>query len=115
MRTQQKILETPTTRLTAIDVRVYFTDKRHVHETIMPASKHVQTKSETHRIERYNCLMRHWFRRFKRKSNIVSKSVQMVDLTIALFARFRINCNVFDILNTSDIARNIIIYGKLWN
>ncbi|MDE0636442.1 MAG: hypothetical protein OXI43_11395 [Candidatus Poribacteria bacterium] len=49
---------------------------------------------ETHRIERSNCLMGHWFGRFKRKSIIVSKSVEMVDLTIALFARFRTNGNV---------------------
>ena len=58
-----------------------------------------RTKAETHRIERNNGLMRHWFGRFKRKSIIVSKSVEMVDLTIALFARFRVNADVFDILN----------------
>ncbi len=31
----------------------------------------------------YNNIMRHWFGRFKRKSIIVSKSLQMVDITIA--------------------------------
>ncbi len=95
----KETLEKLTTRLSALDVRVYFTDKWHVYETLLPASKHVQTKAETHRIERNNCLMRHWFGRFKRKSIIVSKSVEMVDLTIALFARFRVNADVFDILN----------------
>ena len=54
---------------------------------------------KTHRIERNNCQMRHSFGRSKRKSIIVSKSLEMVDLTIALFAKFRVNGNVFDIVN----------------
>ena len=38
------------------------------------------------------------FGRFKRKSIIVSKSVEMVNVTVALFAKFRVNGDVFDIL-----------------
>ena len=105
----KETLEKLTTRLAALDVEVYYTDKWQVYETLLPASKHVQMKAETHRIERNNSLMRHWFGRFKRKSIIVSKSVEMVDLTIALFARFRTNGNVFDILNTNEIVPSIII------
>ena len=87
-------------RLSALNVEIYYTDKWKGYESVLPASKHVQTKvSETHSIQRNNCLMRHGFGRFKRKPIIVSKSVEMVDLTIALFARFRVNGNVFDILN----------------
>ena len=59
-------------------------------------------------LERNNCLMRHWFGRFKRKSIIVSKGVEMVNLTIALFARFRVNGNVFDILNLDKLTSNTI-------
>ena len=59
-----------------------------------PKDKLVQTKKETHRIERNNCRMRHWFGRFKRKSIIVSKSVEMVNVTVALFAKFRVNGDV---------------------
>ena len=98
------------TRLTSLDVEVYYTDKWHVYETLLPTTKHVQTKAETHRIERNNCLMRHWFGRFKRKSIIVSKSVEMVDLTIALFARFRVNADVFDILNLRG-GQSISLFG----
>jgi hypothetical protein len=36
---------------------------------------------------------RHWFGRFKCKSIIVSKSKEMVDLTMTLFARFWVNGN----------------------
>ena len=57
-------------------------------KTLLPARKHVQDKAETHQIERNNCAMRHWFGRFKRKSIIVSKSKEMVDLTIALLPVF---------------------------
>ena len=78
---------------------LYYTDKWQVYSSVLPASKLVETKAETHRIERNDCRMRHWFGRFKRKSIIVSKSLEMVDLTIALFAKFRGNGNVFDILN----------------
>ena len=105
----KETLEKLTTRLAALDVEVYYTDKWQVYETLLPASKHVQTKAETHRIESNNCAMRHWFGRFKRKSIIVSKSVEMVDLTIALFARFRVNGDVFDILEGDEITPSIII------
>ena len=53
--------------------------------------------------------MCHWFGRFKRKSIIVSKSVEMVDLTIALFARFRVNGDIFDILDDGEMIPIIII------
>ena len=104
----KETLEKLTTRLAAFNVKTYYTDKWHVYPSVLPASKLVQTKAETHRIERNNCRMRHWFGRFKRKSIIVSKSVEMVDLTIALFARFRVNGNVFDILNLGGVQPNII-------
>lgn len=101
-------LEKLKTRLDALNVEMYYTDKWHVYETLLPASKHVQTKKETHGIERNNCRMRHWFGRFKRKSIIVSKSVEMVNQTMALFARFRVNGDVFDILDMDEIQPTII-------
>ena len=97
-----------TNRLAIFNVKRYWTDKWQVYETILPPSKHVQDKAETHGIERNNCQMRHWFGRFKRPSIIVSKSVEMVDLTIALFARFRVNADMFDILNLGGGQPNII-------
>jgi IS1 family transposase len=105
----KETFEKLTRRLETLNVKAPYTDKWQVDESILPASKHVQTKAETHRIERSNCLMRHWFGRFKRKSIIVSKSVEMVNLTIALFARFRVNGDVFDILKLGGMeTRNII-------
>ena len=108
-RRDKEALEKLTTRLVSTcNVKIYYTDKGHVYPSVLPVSKLVQTKAETHRIEHNNCRMKHYFGRFKQKSIIVSKSVEMVDLTIALFARFRVNGNVFDILNIGGGQPNII-------
>lgn len=84
-------------KLSTWQVKLYYTDDWHPYKAVIPPNLLVQSKKETHRIERNNNIMRHWFGRFKRKSIIVSKSIQMVDLTIALFARFRVNGSIFDI------------------
>lgn len=84
-------------KLSQWQVKLYFTDDWHPYKAVIPPNLLIQSKKETHRIERNNNLMRHWFGRFKRKSIIVSKSLQMVDLTVALFARFRVNGSIFDI------------------
>jgi insertion element IS1 protein InsB len=34
---------------------------------------------------------RHWFARLKRTSIVVPKSLKMVDLTMALYAKFHVN------------------------
>jgi IS1 family transposase len=96
-------------RLEKWNVKVYYTDDWHPYRAVIPKDKLVQTKKETHRIERNNCRMRHWFGRFKRKSIIVSKSVEMVNVTVALFAKFRVNGDVLDILKIGQIEPNIII------
>ena len=36
-------------------------------------------------IERLNSRLRHWFARFRRRTCVVSKALEMVDATIALF------------------------------
>ena len=110
-------------RLEKWNVRVYYTerggtdDRRSfvppldykTYASVIPREKLVQTKAETHGIERNNCRMRHWLGRFKPKSIIVSKSVEMLNLTVALFARFRVNGDVFDILKIGKAEPYIII------
>jgi len=59
----------------------------------------VQSKSETVHIERDNSNTRHWFARFRRKSKVVSKSIEMVDLTMGLFARFHVNGTMDMLIN----------------
>ncbi len=55
------------------------------------------SKAYTDAVERNHCRQRHWLGRFKRRSIIVSKSKDMVNLSLALFARFRVNGDVAEI------------------
>jgi insertion element IS1 protein InsB len=75
-------------RLLPWDVKVYCTDKWATYASAIPQDTLVQSKAMTHEIERNHGRQRHWFGRFKRKSVIVSKSKKIVDLTMALFAKF---------------------------
>jgi len=61
------------------------------YEELIPAELLIQSKSQTHVIQRNNFRQCHWFERFRRKTCIVSRSGHMVDLMTSLFARFRIN------------------------
>ena len=81
---------------------VYCTDEWKPYQELLlqhPSAYHVITKSETVAIERNNSDNHHWFARFHRKSKVVSKSEKMVDLTMGLFAKFRVN-------GTIDLLRN---------
>lgn len=51
----------------------------------------MQGKANTHGIERNNGQQRHWFLRFKRKSIAPSRSLEMINLTMALFAAYHVN------------------------
>jgi len=86
-------------RLAQWDVQIYCTDKWATYASVIPQDKLVQSKATTHAIERNHCRQRHWFGHFKRKSIIVSKSKEMVDLTMALFARFWVNGNQDELLS----------------
>jgi insertion element IS1 protein InsB len=65
-----------------------------VYAAVIPSEKLVMSKAHTDAIERNHGRQRHGFGRFTQKSMIVSKSKAMVDLTMALFARFRVNGDV---------------------
>jgi insertion element IS1 protein InsB len=60
------------------------------------------SQRETRGIERNHTPNRHWFARFKRQSIVVSKSLEMVDLTMALFAKFHVNGDDRLLLNALD-------------
>ena len=75
-------------RLETFDVKIYFADNWDGYAWSIPPEKLIQTKAETHGIERNNSQQRHWFARFRRRTCVVSRSVEMVDLTTALFAWF---------------------------
>jgi len=86
-------------RLASWDVKLYGTDRWATYASVIPQDKLIQSKATTHAIERNHCRQRHWFGRFKRKSIIVSKSKEMVNLTMALFAKFWVNGNQNELLS----------------
>ncbi len=97
-QTLSRLLE----RLVQCQVTVYCTDDWRPYQQLLeehPDAFHVISKKETVAIERNNSDNRHWFARFHRRTKVVSKSVHMVDLTMALFARFRVNGSI-------DLLRN---------
>ena len=84
-------------RLKLWKVDVFFADGWHSYSDIIPPELLIQTKAETHLIESNNAPQRHWFARFRRKTVCVSRSKEMVDLTIGLYANFHVNfCIDFD-------------------
>jgi len=78
-------------RLRRWQVWYYCTDDWPVYLAEIAGNDLILGKGGTIALERNNCRQRHWFARFKRKSLVVSKSLHMVDLTMALFARFHVN------------------------
>ena len=57
----------------------------------VPEELLVQTKVETYGVGRDNFGQCHWFACFRRKSCVVSRSLQMVDLAMSLYAKFWVN------------------------
>jgi insertion element IS1 protein InsB len=90
-------------RLASWDVTFYCTDHWKTYASVIPAEKRIMSKARTDGIERNHCQQRHWFGRFKRKSIVVSKSQEMVDLPMALFARYRVNGSVSEIFTLNMI------------
>jgi insertion element IS1 protein InsB len=86
-------------RLAQFNVKLYCTDNWASYASVIRKDKLVQSKATTHDIERHHCRQRHWFGRFKRGTIIVSKSKEMVDLTMALFAKFWVNGNQDELIS----------------
>ena len=66
---------------------------------VRPVGQRYAGKDETHGIERDNARQRHWLARFRRRSIVVSKAKRMVDVSIALFARFAGNAQTSDLIS----------------
>jgi insertion element IS1 protein InsB len=57
-------------RLAQWDVTIYHTDQWGTYAAVLPQDKLVQSKTGTGRIERNHCRQRHWFGRFRRKTQV---------------------------------------------
>jgi len=85
-------------RLKRWNIWFYFTDHWKVYPMEISENDLFQGKAGTVAIERNNCRQRHWFARFRRKTIVVSRSLRMVELTMALFAKFHVNGCIEDIM-----------------
>ncbi len=66
----------------------YYTDDWKSYAELIPAEQHVIGKEHTCRIESDNSNTRHRVGRFTRRTKVVSKSKEMVDLTMRLWTFF---------------------------
>ena len=55
------------------------------YKSIIPSSIHVQSKKETYPVGNYNGLLRHYLARLKRRTKCYTKSIEMLQISIALF------------------------------
>jgi insertion element IS1 protein InsB len=86
-------------RLTRWRTRLYCIDDYAVYDVLLHVGQRYVGKDETHGIERDNARQRHWLARFRRRSIVVSKTQRMVDISLALFARFAGNSRISDLLS----------------
>ena len=93
--TCERLLE----RLKRWRTRLYCADDDAVYDVLLPVGPLHAGKDETHGIERDNARQRHWLARLRRRSIVVSKAMRMVDVSIALFARFAGNGRIDDLLS----------------
>lgn len=89
-------------RLSKWEVELFCADNWPVYTEVLGEDKLLQSKTQTYLLEQNNGRQRHWYARFRRKSIVVSKTLEMVDLTMALFAKFHVNGsgeNILALLN----------------
>jgi len=75
-----------------------YADKYECYKKFFPKKNLTQSKKNTSAIERNNCRQRHWLASFRRRSIVVTKSMENLRKTMALFARFRINGSIDELL-----------------
>jgi insertion element IS1 protein InsB len=73
-------------RLEPWGVRLFCTDDYAPYDAALPEGRRYIGKDQTQRIESNDARQRHWFARFRRRTCVVSRSVEMVEATMALFA-----------------------------
>jgi insertion element IS1 protein InsB len=86
-------------RLKRWGVRLYCADGLKVYAELIPQGSLNVGKEETRGSERDQAHQPHWLARFRRRSIVVSKSRRMVDVSIALFARFAGNNGISDLVS----------------
>ena len=82
-------------RLERWGVRLFCTDDAAPSDEALPVGRHDIGKDQTQHSESNNSRQRHGFARFRRRTCVVSRLVEMVDATLALFAFYHCNGGSF--------------------
>ncbi len=65
-------------------IQKFYTDDWEVYKTIIPTGKHVSGKKYTYKIEQNNPNIRHYLSRMTRKAKVVSKSKEMIHISLKI-------------------------------
>ena len=87
----QATLERLLARLEPWGVRLFCTDDWAPYDAALPAGRHYIGKDQMQGSASNHARQRPWFARFRRRTCVVSKSVEMVEATLALFAHYHCN------------------------
>jgi len=71
-------------KLQGLDISLFCSDNWKSYKEFLPVEKHVCTKEETFTVEGYNCRVRHYLARFKRRGLCYSKAVHMIEKSLTL-------------------------------
>lgn len=85
MKTWKKLWK----KIRYIEVDSYKTDNWRCYDKLIPQSKRDENKKDTYTIESWNCRIRHYLARFKRKTKCYSKSDYMIYLSVLLFVKMK--------------------------
>ena len=68
------------------------------YKEFIPQNNLTKSKKYTSAIERNNGRQRHWLSAFRRRSIVVTRSLENLAIFMALFARFRINGSIDELI-----------------
>jgi insertion element IS1 protein InsB len=71
-------------KISNISCKKYTSDEWSPYTKILPNEKHIVGKAHTHNIESFNCNVRHYLARFRRKTRCYSKCKIMVEASLNL-------------------------------
>ncbi len=86
-------------RLRRWQTKIHCLDNWDVYTMEVPPVQPCISTLETNATERNNWRQRHWLGRFRRRSIIVAWSNEMVNFSIALFGRCRVNGDIEDLIS----------------
>jgi insertion element IS1 protein InsB len=73
----------------------YTSDDWNAYTQVLPKEKHFIGKDKTHFIESFNCNIRHYLARFRRKTRCYSKSETMIHLSLTLLFNKKLALSIF--------------------